>query len=361
MLGRKARIVELPNPVGSDSTDITEYFRRDGYTTADFNALVDKFRGQRLFTMADALNERDDLRKQQGLYTGWPSLDHAIHPGLLPGQVVVVLAKTGAGKTALLTQLAHNLSSWQTYGGQYTGPSVPTMVLSLEQTKAEIGERLERIGRLFNPWLQRDDLVHWYSKMQLCDENKIPPADVPLLIEEFIDDVGMAPKLMVVDYLGYWARAFSGKSKYEEVSEAIMELKRLAKEHQIAVIAPHQVSRLGRRGERLELDFARDSGVVEETSDFVLSLYKPGESRADKEDYTWRDAAEVKLEILKSRHGSVGRVLTFLWAPYSLAIVERDGDPVLVNRVEKEWSALDQHWRYDDVQKLHTGMKFLHD
>lgn len=358
ILGRKARIVELPNPAGSKSTDITEYFRRDHYSKGDFEALVDSARGQRLFSLGEALKERDELQQQEGLSLGWPTFDRSIHPGLLPGQLVTVLAKTGAGKTALLTQLAHNLSSWQTYGGQFTGPSIPTLVLSLEQTKAEVGERLQRIGNLFNPWADSGEMIQWYSKLQMCDENKVPAADVPLLIEEFIDGVGMAPKLMIVDYLGYWSRAFKGKSKYEQVSEAVMELKRIAKEHQVAIIAPHQVSRLGRRGERLELDFARDSGVVEETSDFVLSLYRPGEVDKD-EERTWRDKAEVKLEILKSRHGSVGRTFTFYWSPYSLATVERDSDQIVVKRVEKEWAALEQQWLYTDVREMHLGRKFI--
>lgn len=361
MLGRKARSIELPVPHGAESTDVTDYFLRDGYTSGDFDALVDEARGQRLFTMSDAIKERDELRTKQGLSTGWEALDRAITPGLLPGQLVVVVAKTGAGKTAMLTQLTHNLSSWQTFSGQFTGPSIPTLVLSLEQTKAEMGERLQRIGRLFNPWIEDQELDRWYSKMLLCDENKVPAADIPLLLDEFIDDVGMAPRLMIVDYLGYWSRAFKAKSKYEQVSEAVMELKRIAKEYGIAIVAPHQVSRAGRKGERLELDFARDSGVVEETADFVFSLYKPSDAQInEQEEKSWLDKSAVRLEVLKSRHGSVGRVITLNWAPYSLAMVERDGDPVVNRRIEKEWSCLDMHMLYDDVAQVHMGTKFVH-
>jgi hypothetical protein len=360
MLGRKARVIEFPVPTGEKSTDVTEFFLRDGFETGDFDALVDKARGQRLYSVGEALLERDDLRSQQGLLTGWKELDMAIHPGLLPGQLVTILAKTGAGKTALITQLAHNLSSWQTHGGQFTGPSIPTLILSLEQTKAEIGERLQRIGRLYNPWASRKEFIKWYSKVQLCDENKIPAVDVPLLVEEFIEEVGVAPRLMVVDYLGYWSRAFKGKSKYEQVSEAVMELKRIAKEHDLAIIAPHQVSRMGKRGQRLELDFARDSGVVEETSDFVFSLYRPSESRdIDHPETTWKDMSEVKLEILKSRHGAVGRILTFMWAPYSLSLAERDGDLVVARRVEKEWELLNINMLYENVLKVHKGDLFM--
>lgn len=359
-LGRKARIIDLPVPDGEKSTDVSEYFIRDGYTTGDFDDLISEMRGQRLYSLEESLEERDILRTKQGLQTGWAQLDRAIHPGLLPGQIVTILAKTGAGKTALLTQLNHNLSSWQPLDKTTTGPSIPTLVLSLEQTKAEIGERLQRIGTLFNPWADRQELSQWYSKVLICDENRIPATDIPLLLEEFVEEVGIEPRLVVVDYLGYWSRAFKAKSKYEQVSEAIMELKQIAKANGVAIIAPHQVSRAGRAGQRLELDFARDSGVVEETSDFVFSMFRPEISEDEMDDASWQQKSEVKIEVLKSRHGAVGRTFTFYWAPYSLALVERDTDPIVTRRIETEWKCQDMEMLYDDVKLIHQGQKWLH-
>lgn len=359
-LGRKARIITLPVPDDEETTDITEYFIRDGYTTGDFDELISEMRGQRLYSVEEALEERDAMRLKQGLLTGWATLDRAIHPGLLPGQIVTILAKTGAGKTALLTQLNHNLSSWQPFDKTSTGPSVPTLVLSLEQTKAEIGERLQRIGSLFNPWADRKDMAQWYSRVLICDENRIPSSDIPLLLEEFVEEVGMEPRLVVVDYLGYWSRAFKGKSKYEQVSEAIMSLKEIAKANGVAIIAPHQVSRAGRAGQRLELDFARDSGVVEETSDFVFSMFRPDIPEDQVDEASWQQKAEVKIEILKSRHGAVGRTFTFYWAPYSLALVERDNDPVVTRRIEKEWACEAKEFLYEDVLQVHQGQKWIH-
>ena len=354
VLGKKARPIELPIPRGQDTTDIGEYFLRDLHTKDEFQALVDLARGQRVFMLGDALEERDELRRLQGLRLGFRDLDYAIHPGLLPGQVTVVLAKTGVGKTAFLTQLLHNLSAWQPYDQSTTGPGMSVFVLSLEQTKAEIAERIERTARLYNPWVTAEQLQQWHSKMRICDENRIPPEDIGALFDEYIEDVGEAPRLLVVDYLGYWARAFPSKSRYEQVSEAIMDLKRIAKSYHTTIIAPHQVSRLGRSGERLELDFARDSGVVEETSDFVFSLFKP--HKQDKEDelsVPYRVRADVRLEILKSRHGSVGKQVLMLWAPYSLALIARGSK--LERFVEREWVALDKQKTYEEILQVMQG------
>jgi hypothetical protein len=362
IIGEKARIVELPVPNEAKSADITEYFLRDLHTKDEFDHLISTVRGERIFSVTSALAERDKLLEHEGVKLGFSDLDRCLLPGLLPGQLMTVLAKTGAGKTALLSQLLHNVSSWSSFDGSESGLTVPTLVLSLEQTKSELSDRLERIGRLYLPSLERENLGEWYSKVRICDENKVPPEDVPVLIDEFIEEVGEPPKILMVDYLGYWSRAFPGKSKYEQTSEAVMELKRIAKEYEVVILAPHQVSRAGRRGERLELDFARDSGVVEETSDFVLSLFKPGEKFeaddvADLDEVDWRKRADTRLEVLKSRHGSVGSTLMFYWAPFSLALVERGSS--LERKVEQEWVMADMNWVYEDVLKVHRGRKFI--
>lgn len=359
ILKNRTRVIDLPVPVGEKTTDISEFFLRDLHTKEDFVALVDAVRGQRVFMLGDALEERDKLREQEGIHLGFRDLDYAIHPGMLPGQVATVLAKTGVGKTALVTQFIHNLSAWQPFDKSTTGPGIPVLVLSLEQTKAEIAERLERIGRLYNPWADREELGRWHANMRVCDENRIPPQDIGVIVDEFIEDVGEAPRVFIVDYLGYWSRAFPSSSSYERVSEAIMELKRIAKLYNVSVIAPHQVSRVGRSGERLEMDFARDSGVVEETSDFVFSLFRPHQKASEEEQVLspYRTRADVRMEILKSRHGSVGRQVMMLWAPYSLALIPRGHD--LERILEREWKALDQQKTYEEVVNVLKGKAIL--
>jgi replicative DNA helicase len=183
----------------------------------------------------------------------------------------------------------------------------------------------------------------------------MPPEDLRHLIHEYTEEVETMPKLLVLDYLGYWARSFKGKSRYEQVSDAIMELKAMAKEFAVPVIVPHQVSRVGKRGERLELDFARDSGVVEETADFAFSLWAP-HSKEDREDSDLQalQRADVRIEILKSRHGGIGRETRMLWAPASLALTPA-GDPNFKKLVVKEYEWTDQGKLYEQIHKAHRG------
>lgn len=357
ILGDRAKRVELPVPEGEDGVDLTDYFLRDGHTADEFHALVQSVFPKRLYTITEALVERDEVMKMTGIALGWKDFDHWVHPGLLPGQVMVVLAKTGVGKTAWLTQVLHNLSAhWKFEEGEHkqVGPGIPMLVLSLEQTKAELVERMRRIGNFFDPWITRQQFASAYTNVRLNDENKVPPEDIDSIIDEYSEGIGTPPRILILDYLGYWARSFKGGSRYEQVSEAIMEAKAIAKRHHAIIIIPHQVSRTGKKGERLELDFARDSGVVEETADFAVSLWAPHKRDDDDPNgqASAQERADVRLEILKSRHGGVGREARMTWAPASLALPSA-GDTRLRAAALKEFELLDKGYLYEQIYGWH--------
>lgn len=336
MIGDKAKIVNLPTP-GDISTDIGDFFIRDGHTIEEFLKLIESARGKRLFTYENALVEWEDLLSKEGIQLGFKDLDSIIQPGLIAGQVVILLAKTGVGKTAFAAQVAWNMAS----------SDIPTLMLSLEQMKGEIANRFRRISRYSQPWTTSSMVSERLELFRVNDENRVPPEDIPFLLEEFELETGQRPKFVIVDYLGYWSRSFRGGSQYEQTTAAIMELKNIAKREQVVIFAPHQVSRAGRRGEKLALDFARDSGAVEETGDFVFALHAPShQDGKDSQQMTLQDRADIRLDILKSRHGGAGKEVRLLFAPLSLAIV-----PAIksnMKRVEKEWRAHDESVTFDE-------------
>jgi len=358
MLGEKAIVVDLPVPDGQTTTDIGEYFQRDGHSKTDFNKMIAEVRGSRIFTFGESFIDLAELQAKHGVLTGWRELDYALI-GLLPGQVAVCLAKTGTGKTAWISQIMHNQSMWSSYDGKQGGPGIPTLLLSLEQTKSEFATRLDRIGTIYNPWATLEDKDKWYGLMRINDENQIPPEDIDALVDEFIEQTAVPPRMLIVDYLGYWSRSFKGSSKYEQVTEAIMEMKRIAKKYEVSIVVPHQVNRVGDRGQRLELDMARDSGAVEETADFVFGLYRPNENRENEDGTTdpWRQRADVRLEVLKSRHGNVGKEVRMYWAPYSLAMLPTSSQQE--HLLQKEWTCYDRLYSYEQVVPVLRGKSYV--
>ena len=340
LIGGRAKI--LPLPVEDDEpTDVTDYFIRDGYSDNDFGRLVYAATDRRLFTFDAAYKEYQENLSANGLSTGFKDLDRYIFPGMLPGQVVIVLAKTGVGKTTLATQFVWN----------FVDADVPTMMLSLEQMKGEVASRLYKIARFADTSMGTERIAPRLDKhFRLNDENRIPPEDVAFLIEEFEEQVGCRPKVIIVDYLGYWSRSFRGGSAYEQTTAAIMELKNIAKREKMVIIAPHQVSRSGHRGEKLTLDMARDSGAIEETGDFVMGLYAPSHrDGADSGQMTFKDRAELRLDLLKSRHGNSGKDIRMFFAPMSLAI--RPATMIEQPRIQKEWAAFDRSLTYPEFEK----------
>jgi hypothetical protein len=224
---------------------------------------------------------------------------------------------------------------------------------SLELTAAEVYEHWRRIHRFWYPKASEDQLILDLARLRVVERNRLKQGDLEALIQEYTIDVGHPPELVIVDYLQYYARGFPGGGMYERVSDAAMELKSVAKEHSLAIICPSQVNRGGEHGKPLSADDARDSGVVDETGDFVFSLFRPDQLQ-NKDDLTGAlpiQSGNFNLQILKSRHGGKGHLSNLRMSLMSLAIVDATFDRANSSRVEQENSLYRQGMHYDDYRK----------
>lgn len=320
--GARARTLTLPNEDGR-KCDWTEYLlpKQDGqawalehpyagHTANDVLRLMSAAAGKRLKNMVESgAAYRDNRAANPGLKTGWTELDAVMRPGLLPGQVVFVLAKTGTGKTLLLCNLAYQMRAHR------------ILFLSLEMTAEEVYHRLERVYLFHHPDATTEQLEYAMSNVWICDENKLGEKDIRALSNEYEVEVGAAPEVVFVDYLGYYARGARGNSPYEKTSNAAMQLKADAKAGRFVVISPAQVNRLAKDGKPIDLDDARDSGAIEETGDFVLAAFRP-DNAMQADVLNVAPTYKVKLSVLKSRHGGVGKIVALQMDALTLAIVE---------------------------------------
>lgn len=337
-IGTKARIIELPNE-GQDMTD----WLKAGHSWRDIRDLMVEadLAGKQLFSARDLASKWATRQKEApGLKLGWPSIDSVLRPGLKPGQVLIPLATTGTGKSAFLSNIAHNVVTQK----------VGTLIVSLEMTGEEIWEHLRRIHRFHNPKAQPEQMYEDYSLLRVVERNRLGAGALGELIQEFEDDVRVRPGLMTVDYLQYYARGFRGNSMYERVGDAIMEEKAVAKEEKLAIISPSQVNRGGERGKPLGLNASRDAGTVEETGDFVISLFRP--DQVEQPDGTPLPlTGAFNLGVLKSRHGGVGRVANLKFSNMSLAMTDAVFDKPGSARIEQENSLYRQGVSYLDIRQ----------
>ena len=263
----------------------------------------------RLASVREALN-RYRMRPTTGTKMGFAGLDSAILPGLLPGQVVCFLAKTGVGKTVILCNLAYNLRHKN------------VLFITLEMTAEEIWVRLARIYRFYEPYASDDTIAAAYASLRICDANRLTEADFANLMDEYVESVGAKPELVFVDYLGYYARGRKGGSQYEKVTDAVMQLKAEAKHHQVIIVTPSQVNRMAKDGKPLEADDARDSGAIEESVDFLFGAWRPDDSLDANGGLP---NGKLFFKILKSRHGNRDRTFLMQMGLMSLVVVDDTG------------------------------------
>lgn len=314
LLGARGHVVEFPEL-------LTEKWLADGNELKDLDwttwigpldAGVDEVAN--LFSipgrLANAMQALIAYRNQptSGLKTGFRGLDDAFLPGLLPGQVMVALAKTGVGKTIFLCNLAYNMRGKR------------VLYITLEMTREEIWVRIARIHRFYEPYASDETIARAYANLEICDANRLNESDFALLVEEYQERQGVTPDVVFVDYLGYYARGRQGGSQYEKTTDAIMQLKAEAKRHKVCVVTPAQVNRGAQDGKPIDVDDARDSGAIEETADLLVALWRSDDALDLNKGGV--PTAKLHLKILKSRHGNKDRVFILQMGLMSLVVVD---------------------------------------
>jgi hypothetical protein len=252
-----------------------------------------------------------------------PIIDGYLDLSMRPKQLMVLLARTGHGKTTWIVNTMHRMALAE--------PDLRFLFVSLEQTRGEWFDRAYRLCSFSDRELSMDRVVEfWTPRLRLVDSNRLGEAALVEMIEQTTEELGARP-VVFLDYLGYWAQSFPGDA-YHRTSDAVMSLKAIAKHCEVAIVTPHQVSRETGSAGRPSADRARDSGKVNETADFLLTLWYPDMELTPTIDGADERTGQVHIYIDKSRTGGVGRTITYQMAPLSLALVP-PGDPFLAQAV----------------------------
>lgn len=253
-----------------------------------------------------------------GTPTGFHDFDK-ITTGLHEDNLIILAARPAMGKTALALNIAQNVA---------VKAKKAVAVFSLEMGSESLVERMLaaegnvmsyhiRTGKLSENEWQR--LI--YAQAQLA-EAKIYIDDTPGIrvteirsrarkLAQETDGLG----LIVIDYLQL-ITGNNPKNRQQEVSEISRQLKILAKELNVPVIALSQLSRNveQRQDKRPVLSDLRESGSIEQDADIVAFLYR--EAYYDKSD-NGPENNKVELILEKNRHGSLGTVQLFFHKEYT--------------------------------------------
>lgn len=283
-----------------DKAESSIFSISQGYTSKTFIPIKD--------ALAESFDRIDELHKKgrglRGLQTGFTDLDNLLS-GMQASNLLILAARPGQGKTAMIVNIAQFLA---------VNEKTPVGVFSLEMSQEELVDRF-LVGQ--------SDVDAWRLKTGRLSESDFTKlsqamgelADAPIFIDDTpgISMTEMRTKarrlqmekgigLLVIDYLQLADPGKRYDNRVQEVSIISQQLKKLARELKIPVLAVSQLSRaVEHRGERRpQLADLRESGSIEQDADVVMFIYRP--------EGELSNVMQTKLLVAKHRNGPVGEI-----------------------------------------------------
>lgn len=266
-----------------------------------------------------------------GLATGFSRLDRQCS-GLHAGELYIVAARPGMGKTSFVLGIARNVARSEMIAlaeGGDAGAGV--LFCSLEMPKEQLGARLLssearveladiRSGKIgFGCWPKLTDAAADLAKLPLWidDEAAMSLAQVRAKIGRVrAENGGRRLSLVVIDYLQLMRGSGDAGNREQEISGLSRGLKALAKQEGIPIIALSQLNRAvearSTKDKRPQLSDLRESGAIEQDADAVLFIYR--------DEYYFKESEAkgiAEIILAKQRNGPTGTVLTKFSGEYT--------------------------------------------
>jgi len=248
-----------------------------------------------------------------GIPSGFAKVDK-LTSGWQPSDLIIIAARPGMGKTALTLSMARNIA---------VDHNIPVAFFSLEMSSVQLITRLIssetglsseklRTGNLEkHEWEQLNVKVKGLEKAPLFidDSPSLSIFDLRAKSRRLASQHGI--KLIVVDYLQLMTAGGNqkGGNREQEISTISRNLKALAKELNVPVIALSQLSRaVETRGgsKRPLLSDLRESGAIEQDADIVSFIYRPEYYKIEEWDDEERTPTDGQAEFIVAKHRNGG-------------------------------------------------------
>ena len=276
--------------------------------------------------MHRAYERIETVSQHEGEVTGVPSgfdrLDQ-LTAGFQPGELIIIAARPGMGKTAFVLNVARNMAV------QYR---LPVGVFSLEMSSEAVAQRLlcmesrvdgqaVRTGRLNEPlWNRLSKAVTSLTNAPVFidDTPGLTPLEIRAKARRLVHE--HSAQMIIVDYLQLMQVTNRRDNRALEVGEMSQSLKGLAKDLGIPVIACSQVTReVEKRGDtRPKLSDLRESGSIEQDADVVAFVHRPEYYKILQDDQGRSLEGVAEIIVEKQRNGPTGKVYLRWFDKYGL-------------------------------------------
>ncbi len=296
------KIVQLGYTTEGEVDDAVDQAQAEVYAVTERRASEDYVQLSTL--LPQALDEIEAISKGvgvEGIRTGFKDLDLLTH-GLHPGNLIILAARPAVGKSTLGLDIARHASI-------HDGKT--SVIFSLEMSKSEITMRMlsaeARVGlnNIRSGSLSDDEWSRLARRMGEISEAPLFIDDSPNLSMMEIRAKARRLKqrhnlkLVVIDYLQLMSSGKRVENRQQEVSEFSRQLKLMAKELDVPVIAISQLNRSPeqRSDKKPMLSDLRESGSIEQDADLVILLHR------DEIYDSQNRAGEADLIVAKHRNG----------------------------------------------------------
>ena len=274
-----------------------------------------------------------------GIPTGFTRLDRQCS-GMHPGDLYIVAARPGMGKTSLVLNMALNVAATRVtrqasdedyFETPSEEPGHAVLFCSLEMPKEQLAARLLAsearvdMSNIRGGSMSREDwskLTEAASRLArlplwLDDTPALTLLDLRAKIRRLQAEVTRGESsvrakgigLVCIDYLQLMQGRRDAGSREQEISELSRGLKQLAKEMKVPVLALSQLNRAvetrATKDKRPQLSDLRESGAIEQDADTIIFIYR--------DDYYFKDSEQkgvAEIIVAKQRNGPTGTVLT---------------------------------------------------
>jgi replicative DNA helicase len=227
--------------------------------------------------------------------------------GLQPSDLLIIAGRPGQGKTGFMMSVAKNAAQRRKH----------VAIFSLEMANEQLVQRLisQETGidsqRLRTGKLNEEEWPVFAHSIEVLGETRIflddTPAITPLQLRTKCRRLHMEFNLdlIIIDYIQLMSSGARSENRVQEVSFISRQLKVLAKELNVPVLAAAQLSRAveQRADKRPVLSDLRESGSLEQDADVVMFIYRPDQY---EKDTAMQNVAEII--VAKHRNGPVGSV-----------------------------------------------------
>ena len=258
-----------------------------------------------------------------GVSSGFRELDN-LTAGLQNGELIIIAGRPSMGKTAFALNIAEHTA---------LADENPVAIFSMEMSASSLAQRMiSSLGRVNahsiktgqleeRDWNRVDGAIQQIKNapIYIDDTPSLTPIELRARARRIQREKGLS--LIVIDYLQLMSVHGNKENRATEISEISRNLKALARELNIPIIALSQLNRSveQRTDKQPQMSDLRESGAIEQDADLIAFIY-----REEVYDPDTDKKGVALINVAKQRNGSIGQFnLTFLgrytrfenWAP----------------------------------------------